>query len=101
MTSGKSSESNHHFVQLDVAKEKPLPTASELILVWDILHFVLRRAQTLLVRRDVSRIMRKSSTRICDLLKEPPQREKEGGRVHTAEEDITMVQEVLRRLRGG
>ena len=55
-------------------------TLSELIWVLDILHSTLQRAQTLLVGRDVSRIMRKSSTRICDLLKEPPQGEREGGK---------------------
>ena len=46
--------------------------------VWNILHSTLKRAQTLYARWDVSRILRKSSTRICDLPKEPPQRGREG-----------------------
>ena len=82
----------------------------ELIRAWDILQSTLQRAQALLVLRDVSRIMRKSSPRICDLPKEPPaaqrpQRQegrREGGRLHTAETgDITTVQKVLQRLHEG
>ena len=84
--------------------ERPKIESFELIRAWDILQSTLQRAQALLVLRDVSRIMRKSSPRICDLPKEPPAaaaapRGKEGGRLHTAETgDITTVQKVLQRL---
>lgn len=66
--------------------ERPKIESFELIRAWDILQSTLQRAQALLVLRDVSRIMRKSSPRICDLPKEPPQRpqrqegRREGGR---------------------
>ena len=56
--------------------ERPKLESFELIRAWDMLQSTLQRAQALLVLRDVSRIMRKSSPRICDLPKEPPAAER-------------------------